>query len=70
MNMLIAVLRELIGLFVDDGSLALMILVVVMLARVLATVMPDLHLMAGAMLLFGCLGVLVANVARAAAHRS
>jgi hypothetical protein len=69
MNVLIAVLRELIGLFVDDGSLALMILAVVMLAGVLATVTPDLHLVAGAVLLFGCLGVLVANVARAA-HRS
>ena len=66
MNMLIAVLRELIGLFVDDGSLALMILAVVMLAGILATLMPDLHLAAGALLLFGCLCVLLANVARAA----
>jgi hypothetical protein len=66
MNVLIAVLRELIGLFVDDGSLALMILAVVMLADILATLMLDLHLAAGAMLLFGCLGVLLANVARAA----
>jgi hypothetical protein len=69
MNVLIAVLRELIGLFVDDGSLALMILAVVMLAGVLATLMPEFQLAAGALLLFGCLGVLVANVARAA-HRS
>ena len=68
MNMLIAVLRELIGLFVDDGSLALMILVVVMLAGILATLMPDFQLAAGAVLLFGCLGVLLANVARAARH--
>ena len=66
MNMLIAVLRELIGLFVDDGSLALMILAVVMLASILATLMPDFQLAAGAVLLFGCLGVLLANVARAA----
>jgi hypothetical protein len=66
MNMLIAVLRELIGLFVDDGSLALMILAVVTLAGILATLMPDLRLAAGAILLFGCLGVLVANVAIAA----
>jgi hypothetical protein len=63
---LIAVLRELIGLFVDDGSLALMILAVVTLAGILATLMPDLRLAAGAILLFGCLGVLVANVAIAA----
>jgi hypothetical protein len=66
MNVLIAALRELIGLFVDDGSLALMILAVVMLAGILATLMPDPHLAAGAVLLFGCLGVLLANVARAA----
>jgi hypothetical protein len=66
MNMLIAALRELIGLFVDDGSLALMIVAVVMLAGILATLMPDLHLAADAVLLFGCLGVLLANVARAA----
>ncbi|HXQ07946.1 MAG TPA: hypothetical protein VN831_24750 [Bradyrhizobium sp.] len=66
MNVLIAVLRELIGLFVDDGSLALMILAVVMLAGILATLTPDLNLVAGALLLFGCLGVLLANVARAA----
>jgi hypothetical protein len=68
MNVLIAVLRELIGLFVDDGSLALMILAVVILASVLATFLSDLQLAAGAVLLFGCLGVLLANVARAA-HR-
>jgi hypothetical protein len=68
MNVLIAVLRELIGLFVDDGSLALMILAVVMLAGILATLMPDFQLAAGAVLLFGCLGVLLANVARAARH--
>jgi len=66
MNVLIAVLRELIGLFVDDGSLALMSLAVVMLAGILATLMPDFQLAAGAVLLFGCLGVLLANVARAA----
>ena len=66
MNMLISMLRELIGLFVDDGSLALMILAVVTLAGILATLMPDLRLAAGAILLFGCLGVLVANVAIAA----
>jgi len=51
MNVLIAVLRELIGLFVDDGSLALMSLAVVMLAGILATLMPDLQLAAGAVLL-------------------
>jgi len=62
---LVAVLRELAGLFVDDGSLALAILAVVMLAGILALLMPNVPLAAGAILLFGCLGVLVANVAKA-----
>jgi hypothetical protein len=62
MNMLIAVFREVAGLFVDDGSLALAILAVVVFAGVLATLMPDFPLAAGAILLLGCLGVLLANV--------
>jgi hypothetical protein len=66
MTTLISVLRELAGLFVDDGSLALAIVAVVLLAGISATLMPDLPLAAGAILLLGCLGVLVANVARAA----
>ena len=66
MNMLVLILRELAGLFVDDGSLALAILAVVVLAGVLATLMPGFPLAAGAVLLFGCLGVLLANVTRAA----
>jgi hypothetical protein len=66
MSVLTAIFRELIGLFVDDGSLALMILAVVMAAGILATLMPDHQLAAGAILLFGCLGVLLANVAGAA----
>jgi len=63
MSTLAAVLRELAGLFVDDGSLALAILAVVMLAGILALLMPNMPLAAGAVLLFGCLGVLVVDVA-------
>jgi hypothetical protein len=66
MNTLGAIFRELIGLFVDDGSLALAILAVVVFAGVLATLMPQFPLAAGAILLFGCFGVLLANVRRAA----
>ena len=62
MNMLRAVFDELIGLFVDDGSLALEIVAVVVLAAMSAALLPDLPLAAGAILLFGCLGVLLANV--------
>jgi hypothetical protein len=69
MNMLGAVFRELLGLFVDDGSLAMEILAVVMLAAIFASLIPDVPLVAGAILLCGCLGVLLANVARAARRR-
>jgi hypothetical protein len=66
MNTLGAVFRELIGLFVDDGSLALEIVAVIILAAISAALIPDVPLAAGVILLFGCLGVLLANVARAA----
>lgn len=68
MNAVVSVLRELTGLFVEDGWLALTILVVIALAGIFSTLMPDIPMAAGAVLLFGCLGVLLANVARAAKH--
>jgi hypothetical protein len=66
MNALMNALRQLAGLFVEDGWLALAILCIVALAGVVAFLMPRLSLGAGAILLFGCLGVLMANVMRAA----
>jgi hypothetical protein len=66
MSMPGAVFRELLGLFVDDGSLALAILAVVMLAAISVALIPDIPLVAGAILVFGCLGVLLANLAIAA----
>jgi hypothetical protein len=66
MKMLAAVVRELLGLFVDDGSLALAILAVVVVAAVSAALIPDASLVTGAILLLGCLGVLLANLASAA----
>ena len=68
MSALIRVLRQFAGLFVEDAWLALAILGIVALAAVLALLMPRLSPAAGALLLFGCLGVLVANVMRAARH--
>jgi hypothetical protein len=65
MSMLGAVLRELSGLFVDDGSLALQIVGVVVLAALSEILIPDIQMAAGGLLLLGCLGVLLANVARA-----
>jgi hypothetical protein len=69
MRALRAVFRELLGLFVDDGALALAILAVVILAAISAALIPDAPLAAGAILLLGCLGVLSASVARAARRR-
>jgi uncharacterized membrane protein YdjX (TVP38/TMEM64 family) len=66
MKMLADMLRELAGLFVDDGALALAIVVIVVLAGIVAALMPGVPLVAGAILLLGCLVVLVLNVARAA----
>ena len=63
MKALAAAVRELIGLFVDDGSFALAIVAVIVLAGISAILMPGVPLAAGAILLFGCLGVLLASVA-------
>jgi hypothetical protein len=61
MSALAAALRQLVGMFVDDGALALSILAVVALAGVFAALAPSAPLLAGGVLAFGCLGVLLAN---------
>ncbi len=61
MNALAAIVREVIGLFVD-GWLAAAIVAVVALAGVAAALVPNVSSAAGLILLVGCLGVLVANV--------
>ena len=59
MKNLIASLRELAGLFVEDGALALAIIVV---AGAIALLAPTACWLSGLILLCGCLGVLIANV--------
>jgi hypothetical protein len=56
----------LLGLFVDDGWLAMAIIVIVLFSLLFSTLMPDVPLAAGAVLLIGCVGVLFANVMKAA----
>ena len=56
-------LGELVGLFVEDGSLALAILAVVAAAALLAAVAAPPAL-TGLLLLGGCLAVLIENVMR------
>jgi hypothetical protein len=65
MNGMSQVLREVIGLFIDDGALAISIIAVVIAAAIVAALMPG-TLAAGCTLVLGCVGVLVANVLSAA----
>jgi hypothetical protein len=65
MSALTAIARELFGLFVDDGSLAISVLAVIGLSALVLTWMPNLPLIAAGVLLFGCLAILFTNVARA-----
>jgi hypothetical protein len=67
-NALAAVFRELTGLFIDDGSLALAILAVVVLAGISVALVPNAPIAGGVILLLGSLGVLLANVLRASRH--
>ena len=65
MSASMAVIRELIGLFVDDGALAIAILGVVAFAALVAAAVPGMPLAAGAILALGCPGVLLINIVRA-----
>jgi hypothetical protein len=64
MRTLIAILREVANLFVDDGSLALAILAVVGIAAFLAVVLKVSALAVGLVLLGGCAAVLIENIIR------
>jgi hypothetical protein len=66
MKTLLAILREVAGLFVDDGSLAFAILAVVAVAAFLAFVLKASALTVGLVLLGGCVAVLIENVIRTA----
>jgi len=65
MSALINVIGESARLFVDDGWLALAILGVIVFAAIFSALVPNL-LATSLVLLLGCLGVLVADAARAA----
>jgi len=65
MSAIVNVLRELIGLVVDDGRLALWIVAIVALAAFVSHV-PGAAVAAGAILVFGCLTALIASVMTAA----
>ena len=66
MTVLVNVFQTLVGLFVEDGSLALAITAIVLLSGIIAILLPDMPLAAGGLLLVGSLGVLFANVMKSA----
>ncbi|MDL2400364.1 hypothetical protein [Rhizobium mayense] len=65
MNVIRIAISELIGMFVDDGSLAAfsLILVIVVAGAVKLLALPPL--IGGLLLLLGCLAILVYSVRRA-----
>jgi hypothetical protein len=69
MNVVRLILKELVGMFVDDGNLALLalILIVVITGAVKLLALPPL--IGGLLLLFGCLAILLESTRRAARLR-
>ena len=65
MNGVKVVLEELVGLFIDDGFLAIAIIAVVAVATALDLWLRAPTLLVGAVLLVGCATVLIASVFRA-----
>ena len=64
MNTLNALVDEVLGMFVDDGSLAIAILVVVALAGWVSLRFENVSTVVGAILFIGCLAALVENIVR------
>jgi hypothetical protein len=62
MSALAVALREIVGLFVDDGALALAIIAVIVVAGLVTVFAPAAVWASGGILVLGCLGVLVVNV--------
>lgn len=64
MSALVSIARELIGLFIDDGSLAVAIIAVVILSVMSAGVDAP-GPVTGGVLFFGCLIAVLENILRA-----
>ena len=70
MTRLRTIARPVLGLFVEDGSLAAVIVAVVLFAGLLRAVLPGAPSLAGVVLLIGCLGALAMNLASEAGQRN
>ena len=66
MNMLKSILEEVVGLFIDDGMLALLCVVLIAVVTVAILLLGLPGLWGGILLLAGCIAILAWSVARAA----
>ncbi|RTL92669.1 MAG: hypothetical protein EKK31_33395 [Hyphomicrobiales bacterium] len=64
------VFNELVGMFVDDGNLALLALILIALVAAAVKVLGLPPLVGGLLLLAGCLAILLESTRRAARGRA
>ncbi|MGO7375587.1 MULTISPECIES: hypothetical protein [Rhizobium] len=69
MNILSIALKEFFGMFIDDGALALLALLLISAVGVLVKFAHVDALLGAALLLVGCLMILAESVARAARQK-
>ena len=72
MNIVVEVAKELLGMFLADARLTMLILVLVVLVALVAGLMFVLHVepvVGGCVLVFGCLGILIEATVREARRR-
>jgi hypothetical protein len=70
MTMIRLVFKELVGMFVDDGNLALLALILIALITAAVKLLALPPLIGGLLLLVGCLAILVESVRRAARDKA
>jgi hypothetical protein len=66
MNLIVTAFKQLIGLFVEDGTLALLLIIWVGIAALALPRMPIDSAWDGVILFAGCVAILIENVVRAA----
>ena len=69
MNTLSLIVKEFVGMFIDDGSLALFALLLIAAVSALVKLAAISPLLGGVLLLIGCLAILMESVRRAARRR-
>jgi hypothetical protein len=65
MNLIVAAFKQLIGLFVEDGTLALFLIIWVGIAALALPRVPINSSWDGVILFAGCVAILIENVVRA-----